>query len=75
MDDEIKDMFFRLFLLKTIKSAKKGRLHRFFRIFAVRGVRLTFRDRPSLNPQLHRWVFCCELLSGAYLCVHYCLAL
>ena len=49
MDDEIKDMFFRLFLLKTIKIAKKGRLHRFFRIFAVRGVRLTFRDRPSLN--------------------------
>ena len=75
MDDEIKDMFFRFFLLKTIKIAKKRRLHRFFRIFAVRGVRLTFRDRPSLNPQLHRWVFCCELLSGAYLWVHYCLAL
>ena len=54
MDDEIKDMFFRLFLLKTIKIAKKGRLHRFFRIFAVRGVRLTFS---------------CELLSESYLCI------
>ena len=37
MDDEINDMFFRFFLLKTIKIAKKRRLHRFFRIFAVRG--------------------------------------
>lgn len=60
MDDEIKDMFFRFFLVKTIKIAKKKIIQifpyicSFFRIFAVRGVRLTFS---------------CELLSESYLCI------
>ena len=66
MDDEIKDMFFRFFLVKTIKIAKKKIIQIFPYICSAR-VRLTFRDRPSLNSQLHRWVFCCELLSGTYL--------
>ncbi len=66
MDDEIKDMFFRFFLLKTIKIAKK-KITQIFPYICSARVRLTLRDRPSLSPQLHRWVFCCELLSGTYL--------
>ena len=59
MDDEIKDMFFRFFLLKTIKIAKK-KITQIFPYICSTRVRLTFS---------------CELFSESYLCVHYCLAL
>ena len=75
MDDEIKDMFFFAFFCWRQSKLQKRKITQIFPYICSARVRLTFRDRPSLNPQLHRWVFCCELLSGAYLCVHYCLAL
>lgn len=53
MDDEIKDMFFRFFLVKTIKIAKKKIIQIFPYICSAR-VRLTFS---------------CELLSESYLCI------
>lgn len=46
MDDEIKDMFFRFFLVKTIKIAKKKIIQIFPYICSARGA--VNLQRPSL---------------------------
>ena len=76
MDDEINDMFFSPFSAEDNQNCKKRKITQIFPyICSARGA--VNLQRPSLAqpPQLHRWFFCCELLSGTYLWVHYCLAL